>query len=63
MALYRITFLSANGTIERQAAAEYRDDDQAIDEVGRGFHPHGIRVHQGERLVGDFLPLGKLGRR
>lgn len=59
MTPYRVTLLTADGSIQEQRMDEYLDDDHALERVGRLPHPHKIQVHQGERLVAEFQPLGK----
>jgi hypothetical protein len=57
MTRYRVTLLSADGSVQDQQMADYLDDDQAIDRVGRLHHPHKMQIHQGGRLVAEFQPL------
>ena len=54
MTLYRIRLLSPEGATEQQWTAEYRNDDEAIDQAGRLCHPYKIQLLQQERLVGEF---------
>jgi hypothetical protein len=54
---YRITLLTGDGSVHEVWTAEYRDDDHALEQVGRLIHPYKIQVHQGERLVGEFDAL------
>lgn len=59
---YRVTLLSADGSVQEQHMADYQDDDQAIDKVGRLPHPYKMQVHQGERLVAEFQALWRWAR-
>lgn len=59
MTPYRVTLLSADGSVQEERMAEFMDDDHALERVGRLPHPHKIQVHQGNRLVAEFPPLGR----
>lgn len=51
MAIYTITFISADGGVLERCTLECGCDDDAIDIVGESAHPHAIDIHEGERHV------------
>ena len=67
MQRYRVFFLSSYGGRVNQQDMDCRDDDDAIDRVGRSDHPMEMELWQADRLVAQFGAIGarrawRLGR-
>jgi hypothetical protein len=67
MQRYRVFFLDTHGEPLNHEEVECRNDDEAIDRVGRSDHPYGIELREGARVVARFGAVGvrrlwRLGR-
>ena len=60
MSSYRIELRDrADGLVDVRTA-RFALDDQAIDYAGGLDHPHGMKIWDGERLVAEFPPVGRV---
>jgi hypothetical protein len=58
MQRYRVFFLDAQGRSLNQQDMDCRDDDDAIDRIGRSDHPFAMELRDGARVVARFDPIG-----
>ena len=59
MNVYRILYLSADGSILNTRDVEFTNDDGVIDRTGDDIYPGRIEVWSGKRLVADFPSLAQ----
>jgi hypothetical protein len=62
MSPYRITFHNEHGGVHEERILVFRDDDDAIDQVGSEPHPHAITVTCDNRTIARFPPWPRNSR-